>query len=215
MNQTLTPRTFLITVAALGGVFLSASAVSAQTTFRACRVPDVGAIYMIGVQGAPNECLDATHVEFSWTEGVGAGTIGTTQLADDAVTAAKIGSGAVGSLQLASDAVNGTKVVDASITSFDLADGAVTAPKLGVEVVSVFVQEARTEDLYVGTATCPGGKRVIAGGFVHSSVVTAEATDSFVTANQPFGDDTWRVAFRDPSPYGINSFSVYAVCIVE
>jgi hypothetical protein len=87
--------------------------VEAQATFTACRVPDVGAIYMIGVAGAPSECLDASHVEFSWTEGaeVADASVTTEKLADGAVTSAKIGDGAVGS----------AAVEDGSLTAADLA----------------------------------------------------------------------------------------------
>lgn len=73
---------------------------SAQTTFQACRVPNVGAIYMIGVAGAPSACLDASHVAFSWTEG------GTP--ADGSITAAK----------LAPQAVTPSKIVADSIWNF-------------------------------------------------------------------------------------------------
>lgn len=47
-----------------------------QTTFNACRVPDVGAIYLIGVSGAPAQCLDPTHIQFSWTAGAAGGGSG-------------------------------------------------------------------------------------------------------------------------------------------
>ena len=55
-------------------VFGDVGELSAQaTTFTACRVPDVGAIYMIGVAGAPPACLEPSHIQFSWTEGGFAG----------------------------------------------------------------------------------------------------------------------------------------------
>lgn len=87
----------LVNAAALGLGAASASQAAAQTTFRACRVPSVGVIYMIGVSGAPTSCLDASHVEFSWTEGSAPadGSVTTAKLADGAVTSAKIADGTV------------------------------------------------------------------------------------------------------------------------
>lgn len=44
--------------------------VSAQEqSFYACYVPEVGAMYLIGLSGLPTECLSSEHVEISWTEG--------------------------------------------------------------------------------------------------------------------------------------------------
>lgn len=37
-------------------------------TWHACRVPEVGVLYMIKESGLPQECLVPEHVEFSWTE---------------------------------------------------------------------------------------------------------------------------------------------------
>lgn len=130
---------------AIGASFAPAE-LSAQTTFTACRIPDVGAIYMIGLAGLPTECLDPSHVEFSWTEGgtVADGGITTPKLADGAVTAAKLAadavdslsivdgsilgedlrSGTIGSLQIANSSITGADVEDASLTAADLADGA-------------------------------------------------------------------------------------------
>ena len=89
----------LLAAATVALLIADASPASAQTTFRACRVPSVGAIYMIGVSGAPSACLDPSHVEFQWTEGGGGvpadGSITTAKLANGAVTGAKIAAGAV------------------------------------------------------------------------------------------------------------------------
>jgi hypothetical protein len=65
-------RMFSVAAVLTALVSVDGSAASGQT-FRACRVPGVGAIYMIGVAGAPTACLDAAHVEFQWTEGGGPG----------------------------------------------------------------------------------------------------------------------------------------------
>lgn len=57
---------------AFAGILASSGAAEAQTaepqTFQACRVPDVGAIYMVGEPGTPEQCLSPDHVAFSWTE---------------------------------------------------------------------------------------------------------------------------------------------------
>ena len=45
--------------------------------FHACRIPDVGVIYMIKEPGLPDECLAPRHVEFSWPEET---TVGEAQL---------------------------------------------------------------------------------------------------------------------------------------
>ena len=47
-------RTLTVSALALATSSAWATPVDAQTTFRACRVPGVGAIYMIGLPGLPN-----------------------------------------------------------------------------------------------------------------------------------------------------------------
>jgi hypothetical protein len=68
----------------LGGTLagLGATPVAAQTTYEACYVPSVGAIYLIKLAGLPAACLAQSHVAFSWTEGGG--------VADGSVTEAKL-----------------------------------------------------------------------------------------------------------------------------
>ena len=50
-----------------------AAQVEEPVVYHACRVPEVGAIYLIRLDGTPEECLSETHIEFSWSE---AGTQG-------------------------------------------------------------------------------------------------------------------------------------------
>jgi hypothetical protein len=54
------------------------------------------------------------------------------------------------------------------------------------------------------TATCPTGKRVIAGGYVAPSVLDT------ASSSRPEGDSGWRVEFK--SNGGTGDASVYAVC---
>jgi len=60
-----------------------------------------------------------------------AGTVGTTQLAANAVTSAKIAAGAVGTSDIADNAVTSGKIAAGAVATADLADGAVTTGKLG------------------------------------------------------------------------------------
>ena len=69
----------------LGAALLGAGATRLEaqaTTYEACYVPSVGAIYLINLPGLPAACLAQSHVAFSWTEG---GTV-----ADGSVTLAKL-----------------------------------------------------------------------------------------------------------------------------
>ena len=58
------------------------------------------------------------------------GTIGTTSIADDAVTNAKIANDAVDSDQIAADAVTNAKVADDAVNTAQIVNDAVTAAKL-------------------------------------------------------------------------------------
>lgn len=102
--------------------WLGADELRAQTTFTACRVPDVGAIYMIGVEGAPSACLDESHIEFSWTE---AGT-----LAEGSVTTTEILDGTVASVDIGADAVTSTQLADGTAAVVDLAFDPATQAEL-------------------------------------------------------------------------------------
>ena len=54
------------------------------------------------------------------------------------------------------------------------------------------------------TATCPSGKRVIAGGYVAPRVLDT------ASSSRPEGDSGWRVEFK--SNGGMGEASVYAIC---
>ena len=64
-----------------------------------------------------------------------AGAVGTTALADDAVTNAKIGPAAVGTTEVADDAVTNAKIGPAAVGTTELGDDAVTNAKIGPQAV--------------------------------------------------------------------------------
>jgi hypothetical protein len=172
----------LVLAAALG-----ASPLGAQTTFRACRVPSVGAIYMIGVAGAPSACLDPNHVEFSWTEGgaAGPGSVGTTELADGAVTDVKI----------AADAVTSASIANATIVAADLANNSVTAAKIAANAVGtseIADQSVSTADIAEGAVTQAkldpaisiplGPDAVTSANILDGTIVAADIANNSLTA---------------------------------
>ncbi len=61
---------------------------------------------------------------------LGSGVVGTSEIADDAVTSAKILDGTIATADLADGAVTGAKIADGTIATADLADGAVTSTKI-------------------------------------------------------------------------------------
>jgi len=115
-------------VAAATGAFVAAAtaaAAQAPQTFHACYVPEIGALYVIRLAGLPDQCLAASHVEITWSEGgpveIADGAVSTAKLADAAVTAAKLADGEVTAAKLAAAAVTTTALADASVTRAKLA----------------------------------------------------------------------------------------------
>lgn len=144
------------------GLSTMPASLSAQATFTACRIPDVGAIYMIGLAGLPTECLDPSHVEFSWTEGgsvadggittpkLADGAVTTTKLADAVVTASKLAAGVVDSLTIANGSILGedlksgtigsAQITNGSISGDDVEDASLTAADLADGAAGAIIQ---------------------------------------------------------------------------
>jgi hypothetical protein len=82
---------------------------------------------------------DAQRIYAAYTDGTNlkevsldtlGGTIGTTQIADDAVTNAKVADDAVNTAQIVDDAVTNAKVADDAVNTAQLVNDAVSASKL-------------------------------------------------------------------------------------
>jgi hypothetical protein len=169
MTNRILSRGLVVATALFWAASIGAHELDAQTTFTACRVPDVGAIYMIGVSGAPSACLDPSHIEFSWTEGSGAlaeGSVTTTEIADgtiatadigaDAVTSAEIADGTIASADIGADAVTSAEIADGTVAASDMAADAIDSPLiLDGSITSVDIADAsvQTADIQDGAVT--------------------------------------------------------------
>lgn len=65
--------TLAAAAAALAVTLGAPQSAGAQTVFHACYVPASGTVYRIKAPSTPLNCLQPTHVAFSWTDGAGGG----------------------------------------------------------------------------------------------------------------------------------------------
>jgi hypothetical protein len=90
-------------------------------------VISVGYVLFLAIL-APEQLAEATAAA---TDLVCSGCVGTSDIADSAVTSSKIGSGQVTSGDIATNAVTSTKIPDGGVGNSDLATSAVTSTKIG------------------------------------------------------------------------------------
>lgn len=107
---------------------------------------------------------------------VAAGAIGTTKLADDAVTAAKIATGAVGTTEIADASVTAAKLAALSVAAANIIDGTITAVKLGADSVTA-----------TQIATDAVGAAEIAAGAVGTAELATDAVTQVKIANAAVG----------------------------
>ena len=85
------------------------------------------------VGSATSITSDAVSVAVALASGV----VDTAELADDAVTNAKIGVGAVGTLEIGDEQVTNAKLADDAVGTAEIADDAVTSAKIAADSVTV------------------------------------------------------------------------------
>jgi outer membrane murein-binding lipoprotein Lpp len=105
---------------------------------------------------------------------VAANAVGTFELQNDSVNDAKILGGAVGNTEIANDAVDSTKIADAAVGKTEIADSAVGAPEIalrgvGADELGQFNDQVNSVSIPAGgdatvTASCPANTRIISGG---------------------------------------------------
>lgn len=115
---------------------------------------------------------------------VAAGVIGTTEIADDAITAAKIAADAVGSAEIASDAVGAAEIAADAVGSSEIAAGAVGPSELATDAVTapaIAAGAVGTAELGANAVTAPAiadgavGNTELADGAVADAEVAAAA----------------------------------------
>src|SRR5918999_189781 len=93
----------------------------------AIAVVSVGYIMALAIL-APQQLAEATAAA---SDLVCSGCVGTSDIADSAVTGSKIGSGQVANSDIATNAVGSAKIGSGQVANSDIADSAVTGSKIG------------------------------------------------------------------------------------
>lgn len=95
------------------------------------------------------------------TVGISAGGVDTNELANDAVTQAKIDAGAVGTTELDTDSVSTAKIQDEAVDDNKLADDAVQTSKIADDAVTGAKLNAELADLSNVASTSPTNEQVL------------------------------------------------------
>lgn len=143
-------------VLALTLTAMTTTPVDAQTpqTFRACFVPQVGAMYLLDLPGLPTACLSEGHEEITWSEGgplpdasvtsakIAADAVDGTHIADGAITLEDLapgtigGAGSVGPGQIAENSITSGQIVNGQVTNLDIANNSVTGAKIASNTIT-------------------------------------------------------------------------------
>jgi hypothetical protein len=125
---------------------------------------------------APQQLAEAAVTA---TDVICSGCVGTSDIADSAVTTAKIGSGQVGNSDLATDSVTTAKIGSGQVGNTDIADSAVTTAKIGSGQVGN--GDIATNAVTTGKISDTNGVR--SADIVDGEVQSADIGDSGITAN--------------------------------
>jgi hypothetical protein len=152
---------------------------------------------------------------------IGPNAVGTGELADDAVVAAKIASGAVGtddlgdnvvtSAKLAPNAVASPLIADGSVANQDIADHAIGGTELRSSTARVGSGNSLANNTPGNaTVTCPPGEYVIGGGYAWTQDEANSIIASAPKANDP--ERTWEVRGM-PTGGSSNTLFAWANCL--
>ncbi|MGA3439798.1 hypothetical protein ACA574_16610, partial [Lactiplantibacillus plantarum] len=115
--------------------------------------PD-GTTYTLYLTADGTALLDFNKIMLNGQTNIQSGTIGTAQIADAAITEAKIGSLAVGTAQIKDAAINSAKIADLAVGTAQIGDGAITNAKIGkLAVGTAQIANAAITDAQVGNVS--------------------------------------------------------------
>jgi hypothetical protein len=156
----------------------------------AVAVVSVGYITALAIL-APQQLAEATAAA---SDLVCSGCVGTSDIADSAVTSSKIGSGQVANSDLATSAVTGSKISDtAGVQSVDIVNGQVKTEDIASGAIQLnyrlLIGGGVNVDPGENTSTtidCPAGEIMTGGGFSSEPQIR-------VIISVPLDDYTWMV----------------------
>jgi hypothetical protein len=124
---------------------------------------------------APEQLAEATVTA---SDVVCSGCVGTTDIADSAVTSAKIGSGQVANSDIANNAVGSAKIGTGQVGNSDIADSAVTSAKIGSGQVAN--SDIATSAVTSSKISDTSGVRSV--DIVNGQVTSADIADGTITS---------------------------------
>jgi hypothetical protein len=171
-------------------------------------VVSVGGYVLFLAVLAPEQLAEATAAA---TDLVCAGCVGTSDIADSAVTSAKIGSGQVKTTDLGASAVTSAKIGDGQVTSADIADGTISSTDIASGAIQITRVQGSTLQIGPGgagtqTVNCPRGEILTGGGFSASNSIR-------VGRSIPLDADTWEVFGFNQSGNNQGVLTPYALCV--
>lgn len=178
-------KTLFRSAAAAALMAIAGVATSSAQAVNACYVPNVGAIYLVGLTGLPTACLSASHVAIALGgASLPDGSVTSIKIADAAITRPKLGPQAVGPGNIGPGAVQAGNLAPASVQPGNLAPNAVVTGNLAPNAVGApqiqlgAVGSAQVADNSLGAidlANGAVGNTEIANGAVSKSKLASDA----------------------------------------
>ncbi|WP_054519194.1 beta strand repeat-containing protein [Lactiplantibacillus plantarum] len=147
--------------------------------------PD-GTTYTMYLTSDGTALLDFNKIMLNGQTNIQSGTIGTAQIANAAITDAKIGNEAVGTAQIKDAAINSAKIAKLAVGTAQIGDGAITNAKIGslavgtAQIADGAITNAQIGSLAVGTAQIKD-EAVNSSKIAKLAVGTAQIGDGAIT----------------------------------